>query len=105
MSYLDRFYSTPLDITFGSTEEREFITKKIERMKTTSTFIMEFVIWTKKNNSGEAIIYARMNVNKKLLEMSLKKSINAGLWDNAPECIKGNKPEAKQLNKIHFGRF
>ena len=48
----------------------------------------------------------RINVNKKRLEISLKKTIDPGLWDNAAECIKGNKPEAKQLNKyISDGRF
>ena len=47
----------------------------------------------KKNNSGEAIVYARINVNKKRLDISLKKSIDPGLWDNAAECIKENKPD------------
>src|SRR4030095_1948925 len=75
-------------------------------MKTTNTFSVQFVIRTKKSNPREAIIYARINVNKKRLEISLKKSIDPALWDNAAECIKGNKPEAKQLNKyISDGRF
>jgi hypothetical protein len=68
-------------------------------MKTTNTFSVQFVIRTKKNNPVEAIIYARINVNKKRLEISLKKTIDPAFWDNAGECIKGNKPEAKQLNK------
>ena len=45
-------------------------------------------------------------VNKKRLEISLKKIIDPGLWYNAAECIKGKKLEAKQLNKyISDGRF
>jgi len=68
-------------------------------MKTTNTFSLQFIIRTKKNNSREAIIYARINANKKRLEISLKKTIDPALWDNAAECVKGNKPEAKQLNK------
>ena len=36
---------------------------------------------------------------KKRLDISLKKPIGSDLWDNAAECIKGSKPEAKQMNK------
>jgi integrase/recombinase XerD len=68
-------------------------------MKTTNTFSVQFVIRMKKNDSSNAIIYARINVNKKRLEISLKKEIQSLLWDNAAECLKGSKPEVKQLNK------
>jgi len=38
----------------------------------------------------------RINVNKKRLEISLKKSIDPGSWDNAAESIKWNKPESRK---------
>jgi integrase/recombinase XerD len=68
-------------------------------MKTTNTFSVQFVIRTKKNDPCSAIIYARIHANKKRLEISLKKRSDPVLWDAAAECVKGNKPEAKQLNK------
>ena len=69
-------------------------------MKITNTFSVQFVIRTKKSNAAIAIIYARINANKKRLEISLKRDTESSLWDTAGECIKGNKPEAKQLNKF-----
>lgn len=53
-----------------------------------------------KSNAAIAIIYARINANKKRLEISLKRVTESSLFDTAGECIKGNKPEAKQLNKF-----
>jgi hypothetical protein len=71
-------------------------------MRTTNTFSVQFVIRTKKNNPVEAIIYARLNVSKKRLEISLKKSVDPTLWDNAAECIR--EINLKQNNSIiRFG--
>ena len=69
-------------------------------MKTTSTFGIQFIIRPKKNEPEKAIIYVRINVNSKRLEISLKRTIDATLWYYPGECVKGTSIEVKQLNKF-----
>ena len=64
-------------------------------MKTTNTFSVQFVIRTKKSNPREAIIYARINVNKKRLEISLKKSIDPWFVGQCGRMYKGEQARSK----------
>lgn len=60
-------------------------------MKTTNTFGVHFIARPKKSNPDELWIYVRVTVNKKVAEISLKRKVEASFWDQANECIKGNK--------------
>jgi integrase/recombinase XerD len=69
-------------------------------MKTTSTFSVQFIIRIKKNDPLQALIYARITINCKRLEISLKRTIDPLGWHYPRECMKGNSIEAKQINKF-----
>jgi Site-specific recombinase XerD len=69
-------------------------------MKTTNTFSVQFIIRIKKNDPLQALIYARIIINCKRLEVSLKRTIDPLEWHYPRECMKGNSIEAKQINKF-----
>lgn len=66
-------------------------------MKTTNTFGVHFVARPKKSNPCELWIYVRITVGKKVAEASLKRKVEAQYWDQAGECIKGNKKLQQEL--------
>ncbi|MCR8667456.1 site-specific integrase [Aestuariibaculum sp. M13] len=69
-------------------------------MKTSSTFGVLF--WLKLANvkNGEAPLYARITVNGKRAELSLKKRINVTNWDSKKCRFKGLSEEAKLVNNF-----
>ena len=67
-------------------------------MKTTKTFSVRFAVRTCKRNIKQATIYARITVNGRRLEISLKRTIDPELWDPASGSVTGNKDAARQLN-------
>src|SRR5687767_9206552 len=67
-------------------------------MKTTKTFSVRFAVRTCKRNIKQATIYARITVDGKRLEISLKRTIDPELWDPVAGSVKGNKDAARQLN-------
>ena len=69
-------------------------------MKTTQTFCVRFIAIRKKSNIEEAFIVARITISKKVMDISLKKTISIALWDSRRECIVSRTPEAKQINKF-----
>jgi integrase len=69
-------------------------------MKTTNTFGVQFIIRTKKNDPLKALIYARITVNGKRLEVSLKRTIDPLTWHYPGECLRSTSVEAKQINKF-----
>ncbi|HUS01159.1 MAG TPA: site-specific integrase, partial [Chitinophagaceae bacterium] len=69
-------------------------------MKTTNTFGVQFITRTKKNDLKKSQIYARITVNGKRLEIAQKRTIETNSWDSAAECVTGNAPEVKQINKF-----
>jgi len=69
-------------------------------MKTTNTFSVQFIIRTKKNDLTKALIYARISVNGKRIEISLKRIIDPLIWHGAGECVKGTSNDVGQLNKL-----
>ena len=68
-------------------------------MKTTQTFGVRFIAIRKKSNAAEAFIVARITMSKKVMDISLKKTISISLWDSKRECILCRTTEAKQFNK------
>src|SRR5438874_173971 len=71
-------------------------------MKTTNTFSVQFVIRTKKNDHRTAIIYVRINANKKRLEISLKKSTDPVSWDAPAESVKRYKASDIFLSELNY---
>ncbi|MEP6684178.1 MAG: phage integrase SAM-like domain and Arm DNA-binding domain-containing protein [Parafilimonas sp.] len=69
-------------------------------MKTTQTFAVRFIALPKVNNSDNAYIYARITVSKKVIDISLKRTIQCSLWDSRKESISSKTIEAKQINKF-----
>lgn len=68
-------------------------------MSTSSTF--SILIWINssraKNNAAE--LYARITVNSKRVNISLKKKIDVNTWNKAKACVKGNSQEARIINQ------
>ncbi len=69
-------------------------------MKTTQTFGVRFIALPKINDQNEAYIYARITISKKVIDISLKKTVQHSLWDSRREYIISKTPEAKQINKF-----
>lgn len=69
-------------------------------MKTTQTFGVRFIALPKINDQNEGYIYARITISKKVIDISLKKTVQHSLWDPRRECIICKTPEAKQINKF-----
>ncbi|HTD41545.1 MAG TPA: Arm DNA-binding domain-containing protein [Mucilaginibacter sp.] len=67
-------------------------------MKNTYTFSV--LIWankTKGDANGSVPLYARVTVNNRRAEISLKKKIDSALWDVNRGIVKGNTKEAKTV--------
>ena len=68
-------------------------------MSPSTTF--SILIWINssraKNNSAE--LYARITVNSKRANISLKKKIDINTWDKAKSRVKGNSQEARIINQ------
>lgn len=67
-------------------------------MKTNHTFSVLFWINKSKIKNGAAPIYARITVNGKRAELSLKRSIEPDKWNSKSESAKGNTEESRTLN-------
>ena len=67
-------------------------------MKTTQTF--SILIWANKSKSSEnfAPLFARVTVNGKRAEISLKKKVDLLKWDAKSALYKGNNEEARTIN-------
>jgi len=69
-------------------------------MKTTQTFAVRFIALPKLSEPLNAYIYARVTVSKKVMDISLKRTVLCSLWDSKKECLSSKTVEAKQLNKF-----
>lgn len=67
-------------------------------MQTSKTFSIHFWINSAKLNGGKAPIYARITINGKRIEVSLKRSIQVTFWDTRAKRSISRSPEAKSLN-------
>src|ERR1044072_5401645 len=67
-------------------------------MTSTNTFSVYFIARPIKAIPNEALIYVRLTVSKKRLEISLKKKVPVEYWDKKSGCVKGNKKLMQELN-------
>ncbi len=68
-------------------------------MKTRNTFGIQFVLRFNKSEEAFGNIFARITVNGKRGEISLKKKIDVKNWDDAKGKAKGIKEDANKLNE------
>lgn len=68
-------------------------------MKSSNTFSILFWINASRAVNNEAEIYARVTVNQKRVNISLKRKIPINQWDVAKKRIKGHSEQAKQVNQ------
>lgn len=69
-------------------------------MKTSNTFSILFWINASRAINYEAEIYARVTVNQKRVNISLKRKVNVDQWDVAKKRVKGHSANAKQIKSI-----
>jgi site-specific recombinase XerD len=68
-------------------------------MRTSNTFSILFLVNPKKAINGEAIIYARVTVNQKRANISLKRKVPLELWDAKSKRVSSKSAEAKRINQ------
>lgn len=74
-------------------------TFKTVTMRNRSTFSLIFWVNTSRAKNNQATIYARVTVNTKRINLSLKRKVLLSDWDANKGRVKGNKQEAKLLNR------
>src|SRR5690606_26576254 len=72
---------------------------KTTAMRSKNTFSVLFWIDQKRATDKEAIIYARVTVNKKRVNISLKQKVSLNLWDAKMKRAKGSSIGARQINQ------
>lgn len=68
-------------------------------MRSTHTFSILF--WADQKNAinGEVLIYARITVDKKRANISLKRRVPQNLWDPKKKKLRGNSHQAQSANQ------
>jgi site-specific recombinase XerD len=69
-------------------------------MKTSTTFSILFWLKLSKAKNGKAPLYARITVNGKRAEISLKRKIKIEYWSSAKNKVKGTNQEARIINEF-----
>lgn len=72
---------------------------KDEIMRTFSTFSILFWIYSKRAKNNQSPIYARITVDGKRLNISLKRKINIKLWSPDKQRAKGTSINAREINQ------
>jgi len=67
-------------------------------MKTTTTFAILIWINASRAKNNEAGLFARITVNQKRVNISLKRKVNIDSWDKAKSRVKGTSQEARIIN-------
>ena len=67
-------------------------------MKTSHSFGIQFITRAKKYDKETGIVFARITVDGRRAEISLKKTISLNLWNKGKGCAKGSNPESRLLN-------
>lgn len=69
-------------------------------MRSSNTFGIQFVIrLPKQQKNDQATVFARISVNGRRCEISLKKKVNPQNWDEAKGKARGTKDETRKLNE------
>ena len=69
-------------------------------MRTRSTFSLLFWVNTSRLNNNQVPVYARVTVNGKRVNISLKRKVILSEWDSAKSKLKGSNQEAKLFNRF-----
>ena len=67
-------------------------------MRSTITFSISFFIKKHRVSAGKVPVYLRITVNRKRLDLSIKRKIELSIWDEGKGQAKGSRSEAKALN-------
>lgn len=68
-------------------------------MRTSSTFSILFWIYTQRADTNNCSnIYARITINSKKVNISLKQKVNIDSWDSRRQKAKGNGQASRELN-------
>ena len=67
-------------------------------MKTTHTFGIQFIVRKNKAKDGLLPVYARITVNGRRVEISLRQTISQEDWNPVKEKAKGTRPEIRKFN-------
>ncbi|RED44715.1 site-specific recombinase XerD [Seonamhaeicola aphaedonensis] len=68
-------------------------------MRTSTTFSILFWIYAKRAKNNQTGIYARISVNGKKVNISLKQKVDVDKWDAKGQKMKGNCLKANKLNQ------
>lgn len=68
-------------------------------MRSNSTFSILFWLYSSRSKNGKAPIYARISVNGKKLNISLKRRIQINEWDSAKQRVQNSSIHAKSTNQ------
>ena len=68
-------------------------------MRSNSTFSVLFWLYSSRSKNGKAPIYARISVNGKKLNISLKRRISINEWDSNKQRVKNSSIHAKSTNQ------
>src|SRR5690554_5249844 len=69
-------------------------------MRTQSTFSVLFWIYSQRAKNNLAVIYARITINGKKLNISLKRKVDVNLWNPKKQRVKGTCSKSKDLNQF-----
>jgi integrase/recombinase XerD len=69
-------------------------------MRTQSTFSVLFWIYSKRAINNLAVIYARITINGRRLNISLKRKAEVSLWDPKKKRVRGTCAKSKDLNQF-----
>jgi len=67
-------------------------------MRTKHTFSTLFWLQTTRAINNEALLYIRITVDGKRVNLSLKRRVSVSLWDTKKKKVKGTTAQAKQIN-------
>lgn len=65
-----------------------------------STFSVLFWIYSQRAKNNLAVIYARITVNGRKLNISLKRKADVNLWDSKKQRVSGKSSKSKELNQF-----
>jgi integrase/recombinase XerD len=74
--------------------------KKTTRMKTANSFSILFFLKKDKASRGLAPLYVRITVNRKFVDISLKRRIKESSWNSKLKKINGADKEAKEVHLL-----
>lgn len=68
-----------------------------------STFSILFWVYTKRVTNNQGDIYARVTVDGKRSNISLKRKVDVSKWDSKQQKLKGTSREAREINQFLSG--